>query len=149
MQTLFTQLHVQAFPSLVLVMVLVLVAVAVIVSSSLFSLVLVLVLVLVCSTVGLLVLVVDTVTLVVGDPMLVAVMLIGLFLAPTQASPTPMPETNTDVKSYQRIFLQPSKGSTILEAVFLFDVVFLFKHSAVILSWHYKMMSCWLRVSPV
>ena len=87
------QLHTQALPSLVLVIVLVLVALLLIVSWSLLVLVPVLVLVLVWSTVGLLVLVVDTVTLVLGDPIPDADIIMGLFLAPTQARPTPIPET--------------------------------------------------------
>ena len=93
LQTLPTQLHVQAFPSLVLVIVFVLLAVAVIVSISLFTLSAVLVLVLVCITVGLLVFVVDTVTLVEGDPIPDAFIVIGRLLAPTQARPTPNPRT--------------------------------------------------------
>ena len=93
LHTLLTQLHVQAAPSLVLVIVFVLVAVAVIVSSSLFSFVASLVLVLVCSTVGLFVFVVDTVTLVEGDPIPDAFIVIGRLRAPTQARPTPNPRT--------------------------------------------------------
>ena len=92
LQTLLLQLHTQALPSLVLVIVLVLVAVLVIVSWSLLVLVASLVLVLVWSTVGLLVLVVDTVTFVLGDPIPEADIMMGLFLAPTHARPTPIPK---------------------------------------------------------
>ena len=69
MQELFTQLQVQLVPLLVLVLVTVWVLVCLMESLSLLVLVAVLVTVWVCEVVGELVLVVSTLTLVLGDPM--------------------------------------------------------------------------------